>query len=108
MTAMTVTITKKIDADELMSAVFDNIVSYYSSWVESYSYKHGDREVIVTYLNEEEETKARVDVYTLVKVYEEMYGTECWGQTVNEVGEWDCLVADSMLQRAVFGEEVYA
>lgn len=109
MPTITVTIQKELDVDTLMSSVFDIVTRNYSPWVIEYNYKTGMDSVLVKYFDEEnKKSSKKVTVQDLADAYAVMYGKTYWGQIVGEPEHWDCLVADSMLQCAIFGEEVYA
>ena len=103
----------EVDMKELLSAVWDNLTTTYSSWLYSFSFdwenNDGTESVVVNFENPygDSDVITVVTPEMLLKAFTECYGKTIWGQVVNDELEFDTLVSDYILQIAIFGEEVF-
>ena len=110
---MKLVIEKEIDANELISAVFDNLWSDSSSWVRSYKEVSDQELVTVTFDNPvegPEEITRDVTAEHLVEAYANLIKDQkyhCGTIVPIDLEEWDSCVSDYVLQYALFGELVY-
>ena len=109
------TVSVPVNMTELLSAVWDSLTLDYSPWVHRFSFdwenNDGTETVAVKYDDPEtnEATTTEVTPQMLLQAFASMVGKSVWGYVVTtDPEDMDALQADSCLQIALFGKEVYA
>ena len=111
---MTYTNTETIEAKDLLSGVWDNLYRESSPWVLKYSFdsEKNDGTEIVKVVYENEDSKQSVTLVTPEMLLEGFAAIRrrgyCWGTVDPNPAYLDAAQADSVLQYALFGKEVFA
>jgi hypothetical protein len=111
----TITIEVPVNMASLLSAVWDGLDAGYSPWLRPYSFdwdnNDGTESVTVTYENPDADGDLTTVVtpQMLLEAFGKMVGQSLWGSSVSvDPEDMDALQADTCLQIALFGKEVYA
>lgn len=114
-TDATMTVTVPLDMTALLSAVWDNLTTTYSPWIQSFSFdwenNDGTETVAIKYEDPDTEgvNTTQVTPQMLADAFSQMVGKSVWGSHISiDPEDMDALQADSCLQIALFGKEVYA